>query len=60
MLVLLLLFFEKSNVIPNVLCILKKKSIDVNHHVNTTNQNVSIRNLLKIHFISVKHITNFL
>ena len=51
------IFFEQNNVISNALWIYKKNSIYVNYHGNITRQNVSIRNLLKIHFISVKLIT---
>ena len=50
-------FLEQNKVILNVPCILKKKVIYVNYHDNTTRQNVSIRDMLKIHFISVKLIT---
>ena len=50
-------FLEQNKVILNVPCILKKKVIYVNYHDNTTRQNVSIRDMLKIHVISVKLIT---
>ena len=50
-------FLEQNKVILNVPCILKKKVIYVNYHDNTTRQNVSIRDMLNIHFISVKLIT---
>ena len=53
----LFISFSNKKILFRIFFAFKKTSIYVNYNDNTARQNVSTRNLLKIHFISVKMIT---